>query len=113
MYMARGLRCQYNDRVMNPVLKFIWEYKLWAFLISAVGLWAGIPAVVNTWDFCRHRWWDYPVFAIVDRPRTRTINLSWPDVSSNHAGSLAIFYPRNSGTNRARGKICFTLPKTT
>jgi hypothetical protein len=55
----------YMAPAISKALHVIWEYKLWAFFVSIIGLLLAVPTVIAAWDQLRHRWWDSKVFDLL------------------------------------------------
>lgn len=45
-------------------LQFIWEYRLWVFFLGPAAL---VPKLITAWHHIRHKFWDLPVFDLLDR----------------------------------------------
>jgi hypothetical protein len=51
----------------HKIFQFLWEYRLWAFFISVLGLFASVPHLITAWDVLWHRLRDLAVFDVLDR----------------------------------------------
>lgn len=51
----------------HKVLHLLWEYRVWTFLVSVIGLFALVPQLITAWDALWHRLRDSAVFDVLDR----------------------------------------------
>lgn len=68
-----------------PLLRLIWEYKIWAFFISLVALATATPQLITAWDVLCYRFRDYAVLECLEAQQTE---------STGYGGR--IYFPRSA-----------------
>ena len=51
--------------MLSKIVHFVWEYKVWTFILSLIGLPLAVSGMISAWDTLRHRFWDSAVYDLL------------------------------------------------